>query len=350
MNSKLSGLACLAAALAGGALAAPVASQASLAVPRIDAVARCAWNQPGHNPFMGELVPAIDRYTDIPAPVRARLKERMAARSYDDLVEIRRDSIRGKDEYRPEIRDMHFGTGRVCREVTRAAWSDAMRERGLVYCESGHCILVPTVCRNVSRIEKKRGPGAVAAAPSASSAGELAFDPPDAGLEADTGPWGVTEDDPIGEPHDDLAVLPAAGALVSVFDGRNPQSGRSEGFFSSPGPGREARLPREGSSGPPDPGLPPFLVPEPAPAMQLLWGVGALAWLARRRARSCSARSLACTNALDAGRASQGSGAAPLSATPAQGARVAPAANVTPLALSPSAPREQGGEKGAGMT
>jgi len=29
-----------------------------------------------------------------------------------------------------------------------------MQERGLVYCDSGQCILVPTVCRNVSRITR----------------------------------------------------------------------------------------------------------------------------------------------------------------------------------------------------
>jgi hypothetical protein len=114
----------------------------------------CSWDRPGANPFMGDVVAAVDRYTDIPAPVRARLKARMEARQYDEIAAIRRDTVTGKRKYAPEIRDMHFGQGTLCRTVTRSKWSDDTVERGLVYCEAGHCILVPTVCRNVSRIKR----------------------------------------------------------------------------------------------------------------------------------------------------------------------------------------------------
>lgn len=120
-----------------------------------DTIAQCSWDRPGHNPFVGDVVAAVDRYRDIPQPVRARLKERMRARSYDDMVDIRRDSIVGKHAYDNDIREMHFGSGRVCTQVTRKRWGAATHERGLVYCESGHCILVPTVCRNVSRINRR---------------------------------------------------------------------------------------------------------------------------------------------------------------------------------------------------
>ncbi|MBS0447118.1 MAG: MHFG family PEP-CTERM protein [Proteobacteria bacterium] len=130
---------------------------------------------------MGDVPSAIDRYTDIPADVRARLKERMKRLDYDDLVSIRRDGIEGGRGYDPEIRDMYFGSGRVCHSVTRSRWTTDQQERGLVYCESGQCILVPTVCRNVSRIT----PVAAAAPPAAADAGgppdELAFAPPGAG-------------------------------------------------------------------------------------------------------------------------------------------------------------------------
>ena len=47
---------------------------------------------------------------------------------------------------------MHFGQGQVRRTVTRAKCGNDMVERGLIYSESGHRVLVPTVCRNVSRI------------------------------------------------------------------------------------------------------------------------------------------------------------------------------------------------------
>ena len=126
------------------------------------ALAQCAWDKPGANPFMGDVVAAVDRYHDIPVHTRAKLKTRMKARSYDDIAVIGRDAITGKAAYAPEIIDMHFGTGRICRTVTRSKWTSAMQERGLVYCEDGHCILVPTVCRNVSRVTRLAVPRATA--------------------------------------------------------------------------------------------------------------------------------------------------------------------------------------------
>ncbi len=129
--------------------AAVAAAPATLASP-----AACAWHQPGHDPFMGDVVAAIDRYQDIPAAVRQRLQARMARHDYDEIVSIRRDTIDGSARYGAEIRDMHFGSGQVCASVDRSAWTPSMQERGLVYCEADHCILVPTVCRNVSRISR----------------------------------------------------------------------------------------------------------------------------------------------------------------------------------------------------
>ncbi|WP_180979582.1 MHFG family PEP-CTERM protein, partial [Janthinobacterium sp. AD80] len=119
---------------------------------RADVLENCSWNRPGVDPYMGDVVGAVDRYTDIAPQVREQLKERMRARQYDEIVVISRDAIRGKGNYNARISEMHFGPGRVCRNVTRAGWSDQMQERGLVYCVQGQCILVPTVCRNVSRI------------------------------------------------------------------------------------------------------------------------------------------------------------------------------------------------------
>lgn len=118
----------------------------------------CSWDRPGKNPYMGELPSAVDRYTDLSAEVRTKLKDRIAKQQYDDVVEIRRDGIvgGGKFTYASQIRDMHFGDkGRMCSTVTRQRWTATTTERGLVYCESGQCVMVPTVCRNVSRVAAK---------------------------------------------------------------------------------------------------------------------------------------------------------------------------------------------------
>lgn len=114
----------------------------------------CSWDRPGVNPFVGDVVAAVDRYADIPAATRAALKARMAKRQYDDLATITRDGISGQQRY-TDLRDMHFGAGRVCQTVTRDRWTPSTQERGLVYCEDGHCIIVPTVCRNVSRVTRE---------------------------------------------------------------------------------------------------------------------------------------------------------------------------------------------------
>ena len=107
---------------------------------------------------------------------RAKLKARMKARSYDDIALIERDRIQGQAAYAPEIRDMHFGPGAVCRTVTRSKWTATTQERGLVYCEDGQCILVPTVCRNVSRIRRLDKPSAVAPASRKAPATAIAAD------------------------------------------------------------------------------------------------------------------------------------------------------------------------------
>lgn len=139
------------AALTTDAGAAPARSRVAVAAPAMDA---CSWDQPGQNPFMGDVVAAVDRYTDIAPDVRERLRARMVRRDYDDIVTIRRDSIIGRGRYDSTIRDMHFGARQLCHAVSRAGWRAETQERGLVYCDSGQCILVPTVCRNVSRIAR----------------------------------------------------------------------------------------------------------------------------------------------------------------------------------------------------
>lgn len=124
----------------------------------------CSWDRPGVNPYTGKTAAAIDRYTDIPANVRSTLKRRMEEGQSDDQVTITRDGISGKNQYDPAIRDMHFGAASVCATVTRGKWSEKRQEPGAVYCVDQHCILVPRICGNVSRINRLP---AVAKAPAA---------------------------------------------------------------------------------------------------------------------------------------------------------------------------------------
>jgi hypothetical protein len=297
----------------------------SMRAPRNDTLAKCSWDRPGRDAFSGDVVAAVDRYSDIPTPVRARLKERMQAREYDDMVDIRRDSIKGKFEYASTIRDMHFGKDRVCRQVTRSKWAAKTHERGMVYCEAEHCILVPTICRNVSRIDRKPSlvagemlkppPGVPGADPLVGDGREGA-----AGAAAPTSPvtssfseavagaavplFGPVGETPLG------AGSPPAGVIAA------PGAGSSDGFTPGelpfapgpfvPGGGGGGPAPVPGSGGPigvvpdpgggggggggggVDPGSPPPVtpVPEPATWASLLCGLLLLAALVRRQRRT----------------------------------------------------------------
>lgn len=113
----------------------------------------CSWDNPGHNPFTGNVPMAVYAYSEIPRSIADRLSARMARHDFDDVAEITRDRIKGAHEY-TDLRRMHFGKKSVCAgAVSRSKWGDRV-ERGLVYCEESHCLIVPTVCNNVSLVTK----------------------------------------------------------------------------------------------------------------------------------------------------------------------------------------------------
>jgi hypothetical protein len=75
---------------------------------------------------------------------------------------------------------MHSGHGQVCHgTVDRSAWSATHHERGLVYCADDACVIVPTVCNNVSLVSRK--PDEVAALDDGPIDIEPAAGPPAAG-------------------------------------------------------------------------------------------------------------------------------------------------------------------------
>jgi len=242
----------------------------ALAVSAGSTLPQCSWDRPGVNPFMGDVVEAVDHYTDIPAATRDKLKARMKARSYDDIAVIERDAIKGKASYAPEIRDMHFGPGAVCRTVTRTKWTATTQERGLVYCEDGHCILVPTVCRNVSRIRRLEKPAAVAPA-QATNVASSTRESEDAPLEFEApaaGPAAAAPDSfasqsgmavPAGSPAGGGFSIPGSGAPNPA----GPQGGGMVPGLTDPGtPALPPGTIRPADGRPELPANPPA-VPEP---------------------------------------------------------------------------------------
>lgn len=266
-------------ALLATAAASAVAPVAPHAAPH--AAPHCAWNHPGEDPYTGGVPEAVDRYTDMPATVRERIKARMQLHDYDDVVEISRDDIRGAGDYAPEIRAMHFGEGQVCGTVTRDAWPTTQRERALVYCEADHCVMVPTVCRNVSRIVRLTPPpptGAGGPRPPGDIPPEMTFDPPGAGAPQ---PFGAPPLDPFPYP------VPLTGPPSLLMPPLSVVPG-------GPLPPAPVAPPPFGLL-PPGQGVTPP-VDEPDIRWMLLLGAAMLAWVGHHRRRACAVASVSITD------------------------------------------------------
>jgi hypothetical protein len=122
------------------------------------AVATCSWNNPGANPY-SKVAPekALASYA-MPIETKEELARKMRAKEYDDVAVIRRDTIEGIDSY-TNLRGMHFGN-QVCGKVNRKQWKDHQQEVGMVYCHKSSCVIVPTVCNNVSLVDRVKRLGA----------------------------------------------------------------------------------------------------------------------------------------------------------------------------------------------
>jgi hypothetical protein len=227
----------------------------------------CSWDRPGQNPYTGGAAAAIDRYTDIPAAVRSTLKRRMAEGQSDDQVNITRDSISGKSRYGAQIRDMHFGGASMCGTVTRGKWAADRVEPAAVYCVGEHCVLVPKICGNVSRITR--------AAPALADATGVAGD-------QDAIPDGVRQFDDIS-----LVDAPPRDQAVELEPWEQSEADRNRGLLG----GLALLLDEDygrglafGTRPHDDDDIVAAPVPEPETWAMLLSGLGMLAWIARRRA------------------------------------------------------------------
>jgi hypothetical protein len=223
----------------------------------------CSWAHPGANPYRGAPTAVLDDFA-MSDETRRQLRALMTARSYTDVVTITRDRITGQHVY-GDLRQMHSGHGQVCHgSVDRSAWSATHEERGLVYCVGETCVVVPTICNNVSLVTRR---------PEEDPLQSGADEPID--ISPAAGPTPPSSDAVVAQGPDSNALdfTPFADVPTSS-DGSGGSGG---GFSSSPiGGGSGGTLPccDTGPAGPISPGTPPVVeptspVPE-APAWSLL--------------------------------------------------------------------------------
>ncbi len=251
----------------------------------------CSWAHPGANPYRGDPPAALADFA-MSEDTRRQLRARMAARRYTDVVTITRDGITGQSRY-GELREMHSGHGQVCHgSVDRSAWTPTHEERGLVYCAGDTCVIVPTVCNNVSLVTRKPDE-----APALSGADEPIDISPAAGPPPAT-PDEVVAQGPESGPLEFIAAEGAPVAPDSPNGGSSggsgpggwpgvPSGGGGAGFPTLPGGGGGPCC-DTGPVGPVGPAVPPVTSPtSPVPEAPiwslLLAGLAAVETLRRQR-------------------------------------------------------------------
>lgn len=238
---------------------------------------RCSWDRPGRNPYRGTPAAAMSRYPDIPEPQRRLLAERIARGQMDEMVEITRDAVEGKGKhgYESEIRDMHFAARTLCNEVTRTKWAPERREPAAIYCEGEHCIIVPKICNNISRITRK-SPAVAQAKPLPKLVKPKLRDiqPGELGEAEEIDPdltdalAALSEEVPADMPFAHIGA-PGATDLTDFISGKDDDNVKH--FLHH----RDPDLDRD---------MTPVPVPEPASWLMLLGGIGLLgAWRLRRK-------------------------------------------------------------------
>lgn len=238
----------------------------------------CSWAHPGANPYRGDPVDALADF-DLPESTREKLRAMMRAHATSDVATITRDDMVGDAGGYTDLREMHSGHGQVCHgNVDRSAWGAKRRERGLVYCVDGACVIVPTVCNNVSLVSRK--PDRVAV---------LEDTPID--IEPAAGPKPAPQDTPVTAPPAEAPLdffpmpeSPTGGGGGTPGGGGDSPGGGGPGGGGMPIVGGNPPCCDTVPVGPTGPvGLPvtPPAIPEVPTALLLLAGLAAL-WPLRR--------------------------------------------------------------------
>lgn len=244
----------------------------------------CNWDHPGTNKYTRAPAEALKDYV-MDYRVRATLQVKMNKHWYDDVVEITKHGIFGEGTY-TNMRGMHYGQAHYCPgNVDTSGWSKDQTERALVYCVAETCVAVPTVCNNVSLVDRKQEEGPIDILPAAGnpnrdsepSVDVASLEPgPILGEQETAAPLGFLEgdaktfDNPEGEGH----------GVPGFMDGGQGNGGWGGGGGDDTRPCRICHLPEPPC---PPPVIIPPTVPETPEWMMMGAGLACFLWLWNRR-------------------------------------------------------------------
>lgn len=120
-------------------------------------LATCEWN-PGINRSIVSIETAAKR---VRPEDRSLIVSQFNAKSYNDVVEIRKNSITGTAQYSAVIRNMNFGTGRVCKVITRSKWKQKDVVSAIVFWINGRSYGYASACGNLFELDMVRSPPTV---------------------------------------------------------------------------------------------------------------------------------------------------------------------------------------------
>jgi hypothetical protein len=112
-------------------------------IPTIDT---CEWN-PGANRSIVSIEIASQ---NVRSEDRSLLVAKFNKKSFDDLVEIRKDRISGqKNQYDATLSNMNFARNRLCHHITRQQWKEETVVSAMVFSVNGRSYGYASVCGNL---------------------------------------------------------------------------------------------------------------------------------------------------------------------------------------------------------
>lgn len=115
------------------------------------ALTACNWDNPGHDPYTNTVSAALSQFS-IPAAHKNVIEAQIKAGANTGMVFITKDGLVSPDRNLSTFMMMTFGKNKMCYGVERTRWADSHYEPAKLYCSGDYCVMIPTVCGNITQV------------------------------------------------------------------------------------------------------------------------------------------------------------------------------------------------------